>query len=192
MSLLAELENHGIELWLDGNGGLCLGGLRMLAPAGRQRALQLTRRHKGQLVAELEARCACSENQAGSAGRDISGSVGETCRSALHEAVSVWRDEIEDNTLVWSEAIQSAETALPARQEDDDDLPSAENVNSTSVGKLRRCRTCWKWENIRSRCWWVGRCTVDGHEVASNSVCRLGVVSDESWRLFLPAHLPPR
>jgi hypothetical protein len=56
MSELAELENLGVEFRLDGAGGLSVGGLRRLAPAGRHRALELARQHKGQIVLELKQR----------------------------------------------------------------------------------------------------------------------------------------
>jgi hypothetical protein len=102
----------------------------------------------------------------------IFGSAGETRRNARQETVSAWDDGDECRATARSEAIQAAETALPARQEDDDDLPGAKNEDNASVGKTRRCRTCWRCENIRGHCWWVGRCAVDGRAVGFNSVCR--------------------
>ncbi|MDR1685023.1 MAG: hypothetical protein LBR82_01035 [Desulfovibrio sp.] len=58
MSPLAELKNLGVDVRLDGADGLCLGGLRSLAPAVRHQALELARQRKGQIVAELEQRAA--------------------------------------------------------------------------------------------------------------------------------------
>ncbi|MDR2669830.1 MAG: hypothetical protein LBC14_07765 [Desulfovibrio sp.] len=191
MNPLVKLENLGIEIYLDKAGGLCLSGLGGLTDVNWHRTVEFARQNKGLIIAELEARAARIGGQVGPTGRDISDNVCETRRNAFHEAVSAGREAIEDNTLVRSRAIQAAETAFPARQEINDYLPGAENMDNASAGKPRRCRTCWKWENIRGRCWWMGRCTVDGREVASNSVCRLGVTHDDSWRLFLPALLPP-
>jgi hypothetical protein len=82
MSAVVELENLGLEVRLDGIGGLSLGGLRRLAPDGRQRALELALQHKRQIVSELELRAF----PAGEAGR-VAGGAREPRQDAPQGAV---------------------------------------------------------------------------------------------------------
>jgi hypothetical protein len=48
---------------------------------------------------------------------------------------------------------------------------------ASSAGNPRRCSRCVHWSALPRRCWWIGRCAIDGRTSGSRSVCTLGKVS---------------